>query len=67
MSVRTAGSFSLSEGDGRTDLGLLYGRRLRWGSVRLHGSAGAAYVLHEQEGEESFGGVVLRVELGWIR
>lgn len=67
LSVRTAGSFGITEGDSRTDVGLLYGRRLLWGTVRLHGSAGAAYVIHEEEGEESFGelGLPLAVGVGW--
>lgn len=67
FSARAAGSFGITEGDSRTDLGLLYGRQLRWGAFRLHGSAGVAWVIHEEEGEEETGepGLPLAVGVGW--
>lgn len=67
LSARTAGSFGISEGEGRTDFGLLYGRRVRWHTLYAHASAGAAFVVHEEADVETSGGlgIPLSVGVGW--
>lgn len=67
FSARVAGSFGITEGEGRTDVGLLYGRRLLWNGLYLHASAGVAYVYHEEADDETSGelGAPLSVGVGW--
>jgi hypothetical protein len=67
FSARTAGSFGITEGEGRTDVGLLYGRRVVWNGPSAHASAGLAYVHHAEESGDTSGelGLPLSVGVGW--
>lgn len=67
LSARVSQDAGITTGGSRTDVGVLYGRMVRWSGFYLRGSAGLAYVRHDPSNDRATDGlgVPLSAAVGW--